>query len=64
MSTGIDNDLEQRRYLSLADAERYTTLSNSVLRRLVREGKLRGHRPSGRRLLLDRQELDELIAAS
>ena len=58
------SETEQRRYLSLADAEKYTTLSRSVLRRLVRQGKIRGHRPSGRRLVLDRTELDALIAAS
>jgi excisionase family DNA binding protein len=42
-------------------AARYTTLSVGTLRRLLREKKLRGYRPSGRRVLLDREELDELV---
>lgn len=55
---------QERIYLSLAGAERYTTLSVGTLRRLLREKKLRGYRPSGRRVLLDRDELDALIRAS
>jgi excisionase family DNA binding protein len=52
------------RYLSLGGAARYTTLSVGTLRRLLREGKLRGFRPSGRRVLIDRAELDALVRAS
>jgi excisionase family DNA binding protein len=51
----------RRGYLSLVDAAVYTTLSVGTLRRLLREKKLRGYRPSGRRVLLDRTELDAFV---
>jgi excisionase family DNA binding protein len=49
------------RYLSLNDAATYSTLSLPTLRRMVRERKLRAYHPSGRRVLIDRVELDEWI---
>ena len=51
-------------YLSLVEAARYTTLSVGTIRRLVREQKLRVYRPSGRRVLIDRAELDAFVWAS
>jgi excisionase family DNA binding protein len=53
-----------RRFLSLTEASLYSSLSLSTLRRLVEGGKLSRYRPTGRRVLLDRQELDRLILAS
>jgi excisionase family DNA binding protein len=53
-----------RRFLSLTEASLYSSLSLSTLRRLVEGGKLSSYRPTGRRVLLDRQELDRLILAS
>src|SRR5437588_11965990 len=51
------------RYLSLPDAAVYTGLSVSTLRRLLAAGRLRGRRPTGGRLLPDREELAKLVSA-
>jgi excisionase family DNA binding protein len=64
MTQAIKTANEQRRYLSLADAAQYTTLSIGTIRRLLRDGRLIGYRPSGRRVLIDRQELERMIADS
>ena len=56
---------EVKRWFSLAEAAAYCGLSDETLRRMTKAGKLTAHRPTGaRRVLLDRQELDELIQAS
>jgi excisionase family DNA binding protein len=60
--SGITHD--DGRYISLGEAARYTTLSVGTLRRLLREGKLLGYRPSGRRVLIDRDELDAFVRAA
>jgi excisionase family DNA binding protein len=54
---------DEPRFFSLGGAARYTTLSIGTLRRLLREKKLRGYRPSGRRVLIDRAELDAFVRA-
>jgi excisionase family DNA binding protein len=52
----------QRRYVSIADGSLYTGLSGETLRRAVRNGDLRGHRPLGRGpILLDLRELDAWV---
>jgi hypothetical protein len=52
------------RFLSVAAAEVYSSLSAETLRRLIRLGRLRGYKPSPGRLVIDRLELDELILGS
>jgi excisionase family DNA binding protein len=64
MPQAIKTANEERRYLSLAGAAQYTTLSIGTIRRLLRDGRLTGYRPSGRRVLIDRQELENAIAES
>jgi excisionase family DNA binding protein len=49
------------RYLSLNEAAEYSTLSVQTLRRKLRERKLKAYRPSGRRVLIDVQDLDQWI---
>lgn len=53
-----------RGYLSWREAEDYTGLSESGLRRLVREGKIRAFRPSPRRTLLSKDELDRYLQST
>ena len=63
-------DLEQlvarsrRRWLSVADASDYCGLSQESVRRLLSAGKLTGHRPVRGKILIDRLQLDAVIAAS
>ena len=59
----IVNEMNQR-WLNYADAAKYCGLSPSTLRRLVEARKLQVYRPSERKVLLDRVELDSLILAS
>jgi excisionase family DNA binding protein len=54
----------RRRYFSLSDAEAYTGLSVQTLRRLARAGRLQVYRPSPKRVVVDREELDRLILSS
>ena len=54
-----------QRYLSYADAARYSGMSEQTLRRLVEAGRLRAYRPTGqRKVVFDRVELDALIQGS
>ena len=50
----------QPRYLNVAQASRYSSLSQKSIRRLISNGKLKAHRP-GRRILIDRLALDSAI---
>jgi hypothetical protein len=50
-----------RRYVSLADAALYSSLSILTLRRLADAGKLTLFRPSPRRVLVDLQQLDQVL---
>jgi excisionase family DNA binding protein len=52
------------RYLSVADAAVYTSLSTDTIRSLLASGKLTGLRPVGGRVLVDRRELDSLLQSS
>jgi excisionase family DNA binding protein len=53
------------RWLSYREAARYSGLSEMALRRLVEAGRLHAYRPTGGRLVrLDRQELDQVMAAT
>jgi excisionase family DNA binding protein len=56
--------LAQRRYISVADASSYTSLSIDTLRGLLATGKLTALRPVPGRVLIDRRELDALLASS
>jgi excisionase family DNA binding protein len=61
MSTKAD----EQRYLSgYPAAARYTGLSETTLRRLVDAEKLHVYRPTERKILFDRVELDALIQGS
>ncbi len=53
-----------RRWLSVRSAAAYSDLSEESLRRLIDAGKLTGYRPLRGKLLIDRYELDALIARS
>jgi excisionase family DNA binding protein len=57
------NELSQR-WLNFSEAEKYSGLSESTLRRLIDAKKLRVFRPTERKVLIDRGELDSLIEAS
>lgn len=59
----IAKDLGQR-WLNFSEAERYSGLSESTLRRLIESKRLRVFRPTERKVLIDRGELDSLIEAS
>jgi hypothetical protein len=52
------------RFLSLAAAETYSSLSAETLRRLIRRGLLKAYKPSAGRVVIDRLQLDELILGS
>ena len=54
----------RRRWLSVEAGANYSTLSEETLRRLLAEGKLTAHRPVPGRVLIDREELDDFLAAS
>ena len=53
-----------RRWLSVASAAEYSDLSTESVRRLIASGKLAAHRPVRGKILIDRLQLDSLIAAS
>ena len=54
-----------QRYMSYADASRYSGMSEQTLRRLVEAGRLKVYRPTGsRKVVFDRLQLDELIQSS
>lgn len=53
-----------RGYLGWREAEEYTGLSESTLRRLAREGRIRAFRPTAGRTLLSRAELDAYIEST
>lgn len=59
----IMKELEQR-WLNFGEAARYSGISAESLRRLVRAGRLRVFRPTERKVLIDRAELDAFIEAS
>lgn len=48
-------------YLGWREASEYTGLSESTIRRLVREKKLRAFRPSPNRTLLSREDIDRYL---
>jgi excisionase family DNA binding protein len=57
-------ELAQRRYLTVAHAAAYTDLSADTIRQLISGGRLTGLRPVPGRVLIDRRELDALLASS
>ncbi len=54
----------QQRWLTVAGAATYSSLSQKTIRRLVEAGKLHAYRPVAGRLLVDRGQLDAAIMAS
>lgn len=52
------------RWLSVASAAEYSGLGQKTIRQLLAADKLTAHRPVRGRVLLDRQELDSLIATA
>jgi excisionase family DNA binding protein len=56
-------ELAQQRYLTVAHAARYADLSSDTIRSLISSGRLTGLRPVRGRVLIDRRELDALLAS-
>src|SRR5689334_20804727 len=56
--------LGQQRYMSVAHAAAYSDLSTDTIRSLIATGRLTGLRPVPGRVLIDRRELDSLLASS
>jgi excisionase family DNA binding protein len=54
---------EVTRFLSIDAAARYASLSAQSIRRWISAGRLKAHRPGGK-ILIDRQELEDLILHS
>jgi excisionase family DNA binding protein len=55
---------EIARWLTIRAASEYTMLSQPSIRRLISAGKLTARRPVRGRILLDRLELDSVIAGA
>jgi excisionase family DNA binding protein len=64
MGTAEDRESEQRFLSGYPAAARYSGMSESVLRRLVDNGRLHVYRPTERKVLFDKVELDALILGS
>ena len=58
----IPTDPEDRPWLRVPEAAARSTLSESTIRTLIREKRLRVFRPSPRRVLIAKDELDNYIA--
>jgi excisionase family DNA binding protein len=56
--------LAQRRYIGVAEASEYTALSTDAIRGLLASNNLTAYRPVPGRVLIDRRELDALLASS
>ena len=54
----------ERRWLTVTSAAEYSDLSPESIRRLISAGKLTPRRPVKGRILIDRLELDSMIAGS
>jgi excisionase family DNA binding protein len=54
----------EARYLTIAAAAAYTSLSEDSIRRMLEVGKVTALRPVKGRILIDRQELDAAIRSS
>ncbi len=54
----------QQRWMTIGTAARHSDLSAESIRRLIASGKLTASRPVKGRILIDRLELDSLIAGS
>jgi excisionase family DNA binding protein len=53
-----------QRWLSVSSAGSYSDLSTESIRRLISAGKLIAHRPVRGKILIDKVELDALIAGA
>jgi excisionase family DNA binding protein len=56
--------MPQRRWLSVAEAAEYSSLSGDAIRGLLSTGRLTPHRPVPGRVLIDRRQLDALIQSA
>jgi excisionase family DNA binding protein len=54
--------MRARDYLTVKQASAYSTLSVVTLRRLIRDGRLPVARPTPRRVVIARRQLDDLLA--
>jgi len=52
------------RFLTIGSAARHVDLSADSIRRLIEGGRLRAYRPVRGRVVVDRQELQDLILSS
>jgi excisionase family DNA binding protein len=55
--------LSQRRFLTLADAAAYVSISKRTLYRLIANGTIKPRRPVPGRILLDRLELESVVGS-
>jgi excisionase family DNA binding protein len=53
-----------RRFLSVSDAAQYAGVSADSIRSLISSGKLTALRPVPGRIVIDRREIDSLLASS
>jgi len=60
----LARDSAQQRFLSLADAARYSGISVESIRRMVASGQITPLRPVPGRVVVDREQLDAVILAT
>ena len=60
----IERAAVPKRFLSIAHAAEYADLSEDSVRRMIERGDLVAHRPVRGRILVDRQQLDQVILSS
>jgi len=58
------SDRAPQRFFSIASSAAYSDLSQDSIRRMIERGDLTPHRPVKGKILIDRQELDNLILGS
>jgi excisionase family DNA binding protein len=54
----------QPRWMSLAAAAAYSSLSRRTISRMIEAGRLQAHKPNGGRVLIEKRQLHEVIRRS
>lgn len=57
-------DRAARRFLPIPQAARYAGISAVSIRRLIKRGSLKAHRPVRGKIVIDRHELDNFVASA
>lgn len=52
------------RWLTVRSAAQHTGVSTRTIHRMLKAEQLKAHRPTGRRVLIDREQLDQVIIES